>query len=137
MHPNIVAIHAVEEHDDVAFFVMAFVDGETLTEKVQRSGVLGAAAATRTMQEVAWALGYAHGRGVIHRDIKPDNILIEHSSGRAMVADFGIARVVSRDTLTPDGAFVGTVQYMSPEQASNETLDGQCGRSCHRHSLRR
>jgi predicted Ser/Thr protein kinase len=125
MHPNIVPIHAVETHDDIVFFVMAFVEGETLAERVQRKGVLSGHDAARLMQEVAWALGYAHGRGVIHRDIKPDNILIEHASGRAMVADFGIARVAARDTLSTDGSFVGTVQYMSPEQAGSEPLDAR------------
>ena len=125
MHPNIVPIHSVEAHDDLVFFVMAFVDGETLTQRVQRKGLLSGGNATRVMQEVAWALGYAHGRGVIHRDIKPDNILLEHASGRAMVADFGIAQVATRDTLSVDGAFVGTVQYMSPEQADATILDAR------------
>lgn len=125
MHPNIVPIHAVEARDDLVYFVMAYVDGETLTEKVARDGPLKAGDALRITREVAWALGYAHGRGVIHRDIKPDNILVEHASGRALVADFGIARVERRDTLTADGAFVGTIQYMSPEQASADPVDGR------------
>ena len=125
MHPNIVPIHAVEAHDDVVCFVMAFVDGETLTQRVQRQGVLSGDDAIRVMQEVAWALSYAHARGVIHRDIKPDNILIEHASGRAMVADFGIARVTKTETLSAEGALVGTVQYMSPEQAGGEEVDGR------------
>jgi tRNA A-37 threonylcarbamoyl transferase component Bud32 len=125
MHPNVVPIHSVEAQSDLAYFVMAFVEGETLTARVARTGVLKGDDATRLMQEVAWALGYAHGRGVVHRDIKPDNILIEHASGRAMVADFGIARVASQATLSAEGAFVGTMQYMSPEQASAEELDGR------------
>jgi hypothetical protein len=125
MHPNIVPIHAVESNEDCAYIVMALVEGETLAERVARTGVLAPDAATRLMRELAWALGYAHGRGIVHRDIKPDNILIEFASGRAMVADFGIARVASRDTLTTEGSFVGTVQYMSPEQAGAELLDGR------------
>ncbi|PYP42176.1 MAG: hypothetical protein DMD43_03940, partial [Gemmatimonadetes bacterium] len=86
-HPNIVTIHAVEEHDDLVFFVMAYIRGETLTQRVERTGPLSAPQATRLLQEVAWGLGYAHANGVIHRDVKPDNILIEQASGRAMVAD--------------------------------------------------
>ena len=125
MHPNIVPIHAVEAHDDLAFFVMAFIDGETLAERVRRKGLLSGDETVRLMQEVAWALGYAHGRGVVHRDIKPDNILIEHASGRALVADFGIARVTQRETLSAEGTLLGTVQYMSPEQAGGEALDAR------------
>src|SRR5438270_458375 len=78
-HPNIVPIHSVEEHDDVVFFVMGFVEGETLAQRVARQGPLGPVDATRLVQEVAWALAYAHGRGIVHRDIKPDNILIERA----------------------------------------------------------
>ncbi|MES2179724.1 MAG: serine/threonine-protein kinase [Gemmatimonadota bacterium] len=125
MHPHIIPIHAVEAHDDIVFFVMAFVEGETLAERFRRIGVMKPADAMRLMQEVAWALSYAHGRGIVHRDVKPDNILIEHASGRAMVADFGIARVANRNTLSSDGALMGTVQYMSPEQAGVEDVDGR------------
>ncbi len=125
MHPNIVPIHSVETLDAFVFFVMAYVEGETLAARVGRVGMLPPAAATRLFQEVAWALGYAHGRGVIHRDIKPENILIEGATGRALVADFGIAQLQRQGTLSPDGALVGTVQYMSPEQASAEALDGR------------
>ena len=125
MHPHIVPIHTVEEHAHLAFFVMAFVDGETLTQKVVGTGLLSAADTLRLMREVAWALGYAHARGVIHRDIKPDNILLERESGRALVADFGIASTQAHETLSAAGALIGTVQYMSPEQAQAETLDGR------------
>jgi serine/threonine-protein kinase len=91
-HPNIVAVHAVEEHPHLLAFVMGFVEGETLGQRVRRAGPLGGAEAVRMLQEIAWALSYAHGRGVVHRDIKPDNILIERATGRALVTDFGIAR---------------------------------------------
>jgi eukaryotic-like serine/threonine-protein kinase len=124
-HPNVVPVHAVEERGNVLCFVMGFVDGETLTQHVRRAGPLGAAEATRLIQEVAWALSYAHGRGVVHRDVKPDNILIERATGRALVTDFGIARSAALSGLTMVGEVVGTPQFMSPEQAAGETVDGR------------
>ncbi len=126
-HPNIVPVHAVEERGAVLCFVMGFVDGETLAQRIRRAGPLPAAEIVRIMQEVAWALSYAHGRGVIHRDIKPDNILIERATGRAMVMDFGIARSATSASagLTRVGEVVGTPHYMSPEQASGDTVDAR------------
>ncbi len=125
-HPNIVPIHLVEERDGLVYFVMAYVDGESLAARVRRAGPLGPAVVGRLVQEVAWALGYAHGRGVVHRDIKPDNILIDGGSGRAMVTDFGIAKLTTASTMSQDGEVVGTLQYMSPEQVSAGTaVDGR------------
>ena len=126
-HPNIVAVHAVEEHPQLLCFVMGFIEGETLGQRVRRAGPLGAAEAVRVLQEVAWALSYAHGRGVVHRDIKPDNILIERATGRALVTDFGIARSTASGAagLTQVGEVVGTPPFMSPEQAAGESLDGR------------
>ena len=124
-HPNIVPIHAVEEHDNLAFFVMGFVDGETLAARVARSGPLRISEAIRVTQEVAWALAHAHGHGVIHRDVKPDNILLERDSGRAIVTDFGIARVEGGTTSSSPGAIVGTPRYMSPEQSRGDAVDGR------------
>ena len=126
-HPNIVPVHAVEERGAVLCFVMGFVDGETLAQRIRRAGPLPAAEIVRMMQEVAWALSYAHGRGVIHRDIKPDNILIERATGRALVMDFGIARSASSASagLTRVGEVVGTPHYMSPEQASGDAVDAR------------
>ena len=124
-HPNIVSVHGVEEIGDLLFFVMTYVEGETLTQRVQRQGPLTVAEATRLLQEVAWALSYAHGRGVVHRDVKPDNILIERATGRAMVMDFGIARSVAASGLTQMGETVGTPHFMSPEQAAGDKLDGR------------
>jgi serine/threonine-protein kinase len=126
-HPNIVAVHAVEEHPQLLCFVMGFIEGETLGQRVRRAGPLGAAEAVRMLQEVAWALSYAHGRGVVHRDIKPDNILVERATGRSLVTDFGIARSTASNatSLTQVGEVVGTPQFMSPEQAAGEPLDGR------------
>ncbi|HEY7026206.1 MAG TPA: serine/threonine-protein kinase [Gemmatimonadales bacterium] len=124
-HPNIVPVHAVEETPTLLFFVMGFVEGETLTQVVRRHGPLTATEAARLIQEVAWALSYAHGRGVVHRDVKPDNILLERATGRAMVTDFGIARSFAASGLTQVGEVVGTPHFMSPEQAAGEQLDGR------------
>lgn len=120
--PNIVPIHAVEEHGDIVFFVMGFVDGETLGQRIRRRGMLEISEATRVLREVAWALGYAHARGITHRDVKPDNIIIERDTGRAMVTDFGIARHVDDPHR---GEIVGTADYMSPEQAAGRTVDAR------------
>ena len=123
-HPNIVPIHAVEQQGDLVFFVMGYVDGETLRERVERAGPLAPRLATKVLQEVAWALGYAHQRGVIHRDIKPDNIMIERATDRALVTDFGIA-VVGAAAETGAGEVFGTARYMSPEQAFGEPVDAR------------
>ncbi len=124
-HPNIVPVHAVEARGGVLCFVMGYVDGETLAERLRRAGPLGASEAVRLLQETAWALSYAHGRGVVHRDVKPDNILLERATGRALVTDFGIARATAASGLTAVGEVVGTPHFMSPEQAAGETVDGR------------
>jgi serine/threonine-protein kinase len=107
------------------FYVMAFVDGETVAERVAARGPIPAHDVTRILREVSWALAYAHAQGVIHRDVKPANILLERGSGRAMVTDFGIARLVQTGGQTAVGEVLGTPEYMSPEQASAEPLDGR------------
>jgi len=124
-HPNIVPVHGVEDRSQMLCFVMGFVDGETLTQRVRRAGPLSATEAGRMIQEVAWALSYAHGRGIIHRDVKPDNIMLERATGRAVVTDFGIARSEAASGLTAVGEVIGTPHFMSPEQAAGETLDGR------------
>jgi serine/threonine-protein kinase len=126
-HPNIVPVHLVEERDGMVYFVMALVEGESLGERVRRTGPLPASEVVRILQEVAWALGYAHGRGVVHRDIKPDNILLERGSGRALLTDFGIARSVNAvGSATTPGMILGTLQYIAPEQADGAgAVDGR------------
>lgn len=123
-HPNIVPIHLVEEQGDVVCFVMSYVEGETLRQRVERLGPLSSGDAVRTMQEVAWALAHAHDRGIVHRDVKPDNILIERASGRALVTDFGIAATLEAGAaLTTDGVFLGTPLFTSPEQVAGVSID--------------
>ena len=124
-HPNIVPIHSVEEHENLVFFVMGYVDGPTLRERVERGGPLPPRLAAKLMQEVAWALAYAHQRGVIHRDVKPDNIMIEMGTDRALVTDFGIALSRRAEGRKDGGELVGTARYMSPEQACGEPLDAR------------
>jgi serine/threonine-protein kinase len=121
-HPHIIPIHAVDQIDDFVFFVMSYVDGETLAERVRTRGPVSASDGVRMLREVAWALAYAHTLGVVHRDVKPDNILIESSTGRALVADFGIAAVASE--ANGDG-ISGTPEFMSPEQALGGAIDGR------------
>jgi predicted Ser/Thr protein kinase len=124
-HPHIVPIHRVSEAGGFVFFVMAYVNGETLGDRLRARGPMPASAATRIFREVAWALSYAHGRGLVHRDIKPDNILIEKESGRALVTDFGIARGAGETATSDSGRVMGTAHFMSPEQGANEELDGR------------
>src|ERR1043166_7117411 len=124
-HPNIVTVHDVEESGGLVFFVMAYIRGETLSQRVARTGPLSPAQATRLLQEVAWGLGYAHANGVIHRDVKPDNILIEQASGRAMRMLSGVAFAADANRLTAAGQLVGTPHYVSPEQASGEQVDAR------------
>jgi len=124
-HPNIVHVHAVLEQGELLAIVMQFVDGETLSDRVERSGPYDAADTARLLQDTAWALGYAHARGIVHRDVKPDNLLIERGTGRPMILDFGIARTEAAKGLTEVGQSIGTPHYMSPEQAAAEEVDGR------------
>ena len=124
-HPHIVSIYRVGEAKGLVFFVMAYVNGETLGERLRTRGPLPTAVATRLFREVTWALSYAHGRGIVHRDVKPDNILIEADTGRALVTDFGIARGAEQTEITDPGRVMGTAHFMSPEQGASEPVDGR------------
>ncbi|HVZ78196.1 MAG TPA: serine/threonine-protein kinase, partial [Gemmatimonadaceae bacterium] len=127
-HPNIVPIYTVDESQGLVFFEMAYVSGDNLARRLHEKGVLPVEEVRRILRDVADALAYAHERGVVHRDIKPDNILLDADSGRPMVTDFGIARAVSEgdSRLTATGMAIGTPAYMSPEQAAGErVIDGR------------
>lgn len=125
-HPDIVPIYSVDERGGLVYFVMALVDGENLSARLAR-GRPPIEETRGILRDVADALAYAHSRGVIHRDIKPDNVIIRREDGRALVTDFGIARAAEADShLTATGAAVGTPAYMSPEQALGEhEVDGR------------
>ena len=128
-HPHIVPIHTVGEGLGLVYFVMGFVDGESVAGRIRRRGRLPVDEARRIMAEAADALSAAHALSIIHRDIKPDNILLEGSRGRVMVTDFGIAKALSGSsgaTLTGAGVAIGTPAFMSPEQAAGERdIDGR------------
>jgi serine/threonine protein kinase len=128
-HPNIVPIYTVEERDNLVYFVMSYIKGDNLGQRLQQHGPMPPVEVRRILREVAEALAYAHGRNVIHRDIKPDNIIIDDETGRAMVTDFGIARALTDmgdSRLTATGMAIGTPAYMSPEQsAGDRAIDGR------------
>jgi serine/threonine protein kinase len=116
-HPLIVPLHDAGQAGDISYYIMPYVEGESLFARLERERRLGLDDALRITRDVASALGYAHSRGVLHRDVKPENILL--AGGHALVADFGLARAIGAadyKKLTETGVVVGTVYYMSPEQ---------------------
>ncbi|MEO7359337.1 MAG: serine/threonine-protein kinase, partial [Gemmatimonadaceae bacterium] len=124
-HQNIVPIYAAAERDGVVYFAMRYINGESLAERITRLGPLPAGEVVSLLKQLASALAYAHANGVVHRDIKAENVLLDSETGRAMLTDFGIARLAESQSLTATGTVLGTVQYMSPEQVTGETLDGR------------
>ena len=119
-HPHIVALLTAGSHDDLLYYVMPLIEGESLRAKLAREGALPVGEAVRILRDICDALAYAHKHGVVHRDIKPDNVLL--SNDHALVVDFGVAKAVSESTgelsLTSMGVALGTPTYMSPEQAA-------------------
>ncbi|HEU4878421.1 MAG TPA: serine/threonine-protein kinase, partial [Gemmatimonadaceae bacterium] len=125
-HPNILTVHDSGEAGDFLYYVMPYVEGETLRQRIDENGRLEIKDAIRLVREAAEAIGYAHSLGIVHRDIKPENILL--SRGHAVVADFGIARAIDvarDDRITTSGVALGTPAYMSPEQALAENVDAR------------
>ena len=122
-HPGIVPLLDSGRADALLYYVMPYVEGESLHERLERERRLPPDEAVRIVLQVAEALSYAHGRGILHRDVKPDNILLAASPPRALIADFGLARAVGAadsTKLTKTGTIVGTVHYMSPEQVRED-----------------
>jgi len=124
-HPHILPVYDSGAGSGLLYYVMPFVEGEALSTRIERDGALSIDEAVRVAGEVASALGYAHARGIIHRDVKPENILL--SAGHALVADFGIARASTAGArITATGMAIGTPMYMSPEQAlGSEDVDAR------------
>jgi predicted Ser/Thr protein kinase len=123
-HPHIVPIHRVGRMGDVSFIVMKLLRGQSLAAHIRKQGRLPAVEIRRVLLETASALGYAAQHGIVHRDVKPDNIVLDHD-GRCVVTDFGIARSATESKLTAEGTSVGTPRYMSPEQARAQEVDGR------------
>jgi serine/threonine-protein kinase len=125
-HPGVIPVHAYGEQEGVLWYVMPFVRGESLGARLRREGTLHPDDARRILADIADALDYVHRRGVVHRDVKPDNILLEQETGRAVLVDFGIAADPIVHERSADHAAVGTPWYMSPEQvAADAVLDGR------------
>jgi serine/threonine protein kinase/tetratricopeptide (TPR) repeat protein len=125
-HPNIVAVHAAGSAEGLLYYVMDEVAGESLRQKLLRQGRIPAADTARILCDLASALDASGQAGVVHRDVKPENVLLDEATGRAMLADFGIARAVAAEATgssTGQGVAVGTPVYMSPEQAAGEEID--------------
>jgi eukaryotic-like serine/threonine-protein kinase len=123
-HPNVVSVFDTGDDGQAHYIVMEYVPGQTLADVLKREGPLEPDRASRIAEDVATALQAAHERGLVHRDVKPGNVMID-PEGRTKVMDFGIARAAADDTLTQTGAVLGTAAYLSPEQAQGTTVDAR------------
>ncbi len=123
VHENVVAIHAVDSWKNLPYLVMPYIAGQSLQERVDRGGPMDLKAILRVGIQTAQGLASAHAQGLVHRDVKPSNILLENGVERVKLTDFGLARAVDDASLTQSGVVAGTPQYMSPEQARGEAVD--------------
>src|SRR5205823_3462976 len=120
---HVIGIYAVEEANELPYLVMEFVNGLSLQERLDRSGPLELQEVLRIGLQTAAGLAAAHAQGLVHRDVKPANILLENGVARVKLTDFGLARAVDDASLTQSGVLAGTPQYMAPEQAHGEPAD--------------
>ncbi len=123
VHPHVMAIHSVNASAKLPYLVMPFVDCQSLQERIDQQGPLGLKEILRIGMQTALGLAAAHDQGLVHRDVKPANILLETNVDRVLLTDFGLARAVDDATLTRTGIIAGTPQYMSPEQANGDAVD--------------
>lgn len=123
VHPHVVPIHSVDEEDGLPFLVMPVVEGRSLEERVRQTGPLEVIEVVRIAAQVAEGLAAAHSQGLVHRDIKPGNVLLENGVERVQLTDFGLARAADDASMTRSGVIAGTPQYMSPEQAHGDAID--------------
>jgi eukaryotic-like serine/threonine-protein kinase len=124
-HPNIIQIFRVVDRPELTYISMQCIDGETLGERLRRRGPMKSQDAETMLREVAWALAHAHGRGLVHRDVKPDNILLERETGRAIVSDFGIATARADERASGLEPVMGSAHFMSREQGTGGAVDGR------------
>lgn len=122
-HEHVVPIYAVSEWRELPYIVMQYIPGVSLLQRIDKDGPLDTCDVARIGLQIAKGLAAAHDQGVVHRDVKPANVLLENNVDRAMVTDFGLARVADEASMTRSGTIAGTPQYMSPEQAQGETVD--------------
>ncbi|MCD6308475.1 MAG: protein kinase, partial [Candidatus Latescibacteria bacterium] len=128
-HPNIIQIHDVDNDGEFTYYSMSYIEGISLAQIIKKGGALAPKIVTRLGIQICFALQQAHEKGVIHRDIKPENILI-NKKRMPIVVDFGIARAMSDSRLSSTGMFIGTPQYMSPEQIQGTEVDARSDIYC-------